>query len=112
MSDRRLIEAVVQVGADETLYLRCGRGPRVLVVLAQDAAERLRLIERFATEHRVIAPLGVGGFATEVERWLCGVIEGLGLERVPVALAPELAWLATRLVQCVDRVEEVTIVPV
>lgn len=56
MTDVVIIEAVVQVGAHETRYLRCGRGENVVVVLATSEDERLRLMGPLATGHRVIAP--------------------------------------------------------
>lgn len=99
-----IIEAVVQVGAAETRYLRCGRGARVIVVLAGDEHERLRLVRRFALGHCVIAPVlrpttavqpRDGGAGMEV--WLRGVIDGLGLERPAVLLGSDHGWLADRL---------------
>jgi hypothetical protein len=109
-----IIEAVVQVGAAETRYLRCGRGTRVVVVLASTAAERAALMARFGAEYRVIAPLPAAVpalsamAAPDIEQWLRGVIDGLGLERPTVALAPDLAWLAERLVShCGDALDTV-----
>ena len=92
-----MIEAVVQAGADQTPYLRCGRGERVVVVLAGNAEVRLQLIGRYAAECRVIAPVPREGAAPEWDTWLCGVIEGLGLECPDVVLAPDLAAIAERL---------------
>lgn len=57
MTQAGIIEAVVQVGAQETRYLRCGRGERVVVVLAGQEDERLRLMGRYAAAHCVIAPI-------------------------------------------------------
>jgi hypothetical protein len=98
-----IIEAVVQVGADETRYLRCGRGARVLLVLAPDAAERRQLVERFSPEYRVIAPDAASspalrGLGLEtLEAWLQGLIDGLGLESPRLVLSPSAAHLAPRL---------------
>lgn len=106
----RMIEAVVQVGAHETRYLRCGRGAQVLVVLAPDDAERRRLIERFSPEYRVIAPAADscpalrGEDPETLEAWLQGLIEGLGLESPSVALSPSAAHLAHRLACFVEVV--------
>lgn len=112
MTEAGIIEAVVQVGAQETRYLRCGRGERVVVVLAGDTEDRLRLMRRYAAAHCVIAPVphepvaggahgaegpaGQGG-AAALEEWLLGVIDGLGLDLPAVFLAAEYAWLADRL---------------
>ena len=127
MTDGGIIEAVVQVGAQETHYLRCGRGDRVVVVLTADAAERLRLMRHYAGGGRVIAPVppvlnamapvavdDAAGAPDDSDRrvnrmpheeegraaadWFSGVIDGLGLDRPAVVLAADLAWLAARLV--------------
>ncbi|HSJ32727.1 MAG TPA: hypothetical protein VK933_14895 [Longimicrobiales bacterium] len=127
MTDGGIIEAVVQVGAQETHYLRCGRGDRVVVVLTGDAAERLRLMRHYADGGRVIAPVppmrdttppvaaGRAAGTPDAARrwpgwmaqdddgraaadWIFGVIDGLGLDRPAVVLAPDLAWLAARLI--------------
>lgn len=117
-----IIEAVVQVGAQETRYLRCGRGEQVIIVLAAGEDERLRLIGEYAGGHRVIAPVpcdrtgwrihDAGGLrqwppsedpgaeavrdadCRAVSSWLCGVIDGLGLERPTVVLARDIEWMA------------------
>jgi hypothetical protein len=109
-----IIEAVVQVGVAETRYLRCGRGARPIVILAEDAAARDALMQRFGDEYRVIAPVSDGCTApapadvTALEQWLRGVIDGLGLVRPAVALSPGMAWLAERLVsQCGDAIDVV-----
>ncbi|CAN5755201.1 hypothetical protein BH23GEM9_BH23GEM9_32220 [soil metagenome] len=108
-----LVEAVVQVGDRETLYLRCGRGPRVVVVLAEEATERLRLVQRFARHSRVVAPVppweDVDVWPAAAATWLRGVIEGLGLDRPTVALAPTLALLAGALSRGADYVGDVII---
>lgn len=110
MIDGVIIEAVVQVGAQETRYLRCGRGERVVVVLAAGEDERLSLMREYSAEHRVIAPvpydrsgwwIHVGSAA--VGSWLDGVIDGLGLDRPTVVLASDVAWMAEWLVGSGDR---------
>lgn len=127
MTEVGIIEAVVQVGAQETHYLRCGRGDQVVVVLTDDASERLRLIRHYAGSGRVIAPVPpllvgtprvvAGGAADPPEDagrlpggmvragdgraaadWIIGVIDGLGLDRPAVVLAADVAWLAVWLV--------------
>lgn len=91
MSSAEPIEAVVQVGARETRYLRCGCGPSVLV-LAVDRAARLRLLERLAGGYRVIAPEPPPPTeAAALQQWVRELIEGLGLEQPLVALCPGLA---------------------
>lgn len=92
-------EAVVQVGSEETRYLRCGRGPAVLAVTA-DPDERLRLVELLRSHYRVIAPVPPPFQATSSDPgagmadWLRGVIEGLGLAAPHVLLSGTLAGLA------------------
>lgn len=109
-----MVEAVVQVGAVETVYLRAGRGERVAVVLAADAAERLRLVRRFAACYRVVAPVppvppaGSGG-AAHTAAWLHGVIDGLGLDRPTLVLEPALSLLAEQLWRGVAWVGDVVI---
>lgn len=101
MSDT--LEAVVQVGTEETCYLRCGRGP-VVVAVTTDAAERERMIALLRSECRVIAPVppsfdattASGAFTDPAERmasWLRGVIDGLGLVRPQILLSGRLAGL-------------------
>jgi hypothetical protein len=95
-TDVEMVRAVVQVGATETVYIRAGRGMPLSVVLASSEPERYRLIARFARNGRVVAPV-MPAAAMTVEEWLRGVIDGLGLERPAVVLAPELAVLAQQL---------------
>jgi hypothetical protein len=109
-----VVEAEVQVGAAATRYLRAGRGARVAVVLAHDDATRLRLIERFAACCRVVAPVLPEGAATAwpalaAAHWLRDIVEGLGLERPTVVLAPALSLLAGELSRGVDHVGDVII---
>jgi hypothetical protein len=98
--DGGIIEAVVQVGTDETPYLRCGRGQRVVVVLTGDADERLRLMRHYSGACCVIAPVPDAApwmtppAAAGAGDWIGGVVDGLGLARPVVVLAPDLAWLA------------------
>lgn len=129
MTGDAVIEAVVQVGATETRYLRCGSGPRAVIVLAADEEERLGMLRRYAPVYRVIAPdmadcpAGAGRAAGAVPRpgasaahtprdWLLGLVEGLGLDRPLVALSPALAPLAGRLAAgCRDDLDVLMPVP-
>lgn len=92
-----VVEAVVQVGENETRYLRCGRG-RCLVVIALDAAERQRLLRQWSGSHRVVAPFlppqaTSSPGLTRIADWLRGVLDGLGLEQADVLLAEDAAAL-------------------
>jgi hypothetical protein len=93
-----IVEAVVQVGEVATSYLRCGRGAPIVLV-ALDAALRLRLMAGLSREHCVIAPLlppqaTSPPDATSLADWLRGVIDGLGLEQAEIVLAADAAVLA------------------
>ena len=92
----------MQVGADETRYLRCGRGPAVLVV-TEDDVERRRLIELLRLDYRVIAPFppqGAAGDHGALTSWLGGVIDGLGLDR------PHILWAGSIATRHLDGVPE------
>jgi hypothetical protein len=100
-AEPQIVEAVVQVGAEETRYLRCGRSGQVALVVAMDAAERLRLVRLLAAERRVIAPvppLLTGSLTAwsgaDLGAWLRDVVEGLGLDRPALVLEAALAALA------------------
>jgi hypothetical protein len=124
-----VIEAVVQVGAQETRYLRCGRGSAAVVVLAVDADQRLDLLKQHAARYRVVAPVppvcptagryGPAGTGhppvvpetAAFEDWMRGVIDGLGLERPSVVLGPDMAWAAVPLTAHFrDELKVVTVV--
>jgi hypothetical protein len=98
------VETVVQVGAEETLCLRQGTGPVVLLVTTSDD-ERHRLLPLLAGVRRVIAPvppvsvtagLADGGGGRGAAEWLRGVLDGLGVW--PPALVVSPAFAATAVV--------------
>ncbi|HEX6132401.1 MAG TPA: hypothetical protein VFZ24_00375 [Longimicrobiales bacterium] len=92
-----MIEAVVQVGTSETRYLRCGRGQNAVVVLAEKASERIRLMREIPDGCSVIAPVPDAlpeADAAAFDAWLRGVIDGLGLDTPRIVLSPGMAWLA------------------
>ena len=96
------LEAVVQVGEAETRYLRCGRGPVVLVV-TEDDVERIRLLELLRLDYRVIAPFPpvlVPPRAGGLTAWLAGVIDGLGLDQ------PHILWAGSMAVRHTDGVPD------
>jgi hypothetical protein len=96
-ADHDMVEAVVQVGARETPYVRCGRGVCWAILLAADATERMRLVRRFMRYGPVLGPLPPlddPRWPGEAAAWLRGVIDGLGLDRPALVLAPSLAFLA------------------
>ena len=88
-----VVEAVVQVGAQETPYLRCGRGGDCVIVVTTDAAERSRLLTLF-DGYCVVAPLVEQSHpnwfddAASLSHWLRGVIDGLGVQRPLVVVRP------------------------
>jgi hypothetical protein len=108
-----LVQAVVHVGAVETVYLRGGRGDSTCVVLAEADAERMRLMRRFGEHGRVVAP--VPPWPTDSLRpaataaWLRGVIDGLGLDRPGIVLAADLSALADELARTSPEIGDVII---
>lgn len=84
MSEVEVIEAVVQVGAQVTPYLRCGRGTPV-VILAEDAHERSRLVRLLGEQFCAVAPAPPG--RRRLGLWLREVIDGLGLAEPALVVA-------------------------
>ena len=90
--------AVVQVGVQETPYLRCGRGAHA-IVLATAESDRLRLVLTLGRYFGAIAPV-VPWVPTRppdpaLGTWLRGVIDGLGLQRPTVVLTAALGKYAS-----------------
>jgi pimeloyl-ACP methyl ester carboxylesterase len=118
-----MIEAVVQTGAFETSYRRAGAGgPVLLLIGATEAAMGDWLFEQLAGQFRIIAPVLPpcvdGGDSTappgddhELELWLRGLIDGLGLERPAlVGGAARGAGLLRFMVRDPERVGRVALV--
>jgi hypothetical protein len=100
-AEPQIVEAVVQVGAEETRYLRCGRSGSVVLVVALEDDERLRLLRLLAAARRVIAPVPpalsdspTAWSGADLGAWLRNVVEGLGLDRPALVLEAALAALA------------------
>jgi hypothetical protein len=102
------VEALIQVGAQKTRYLRGGTGPTLLLLLdpSAGAVAGSPLFAMLARHFRVIAPLSVptpadpppalGAHIDEdatagADRWLIGLLEGLGLDRPVVVAGHDLA---------------------
>jgi hypothetical protein len=101
------VEAVVQVEGEEIRYRRAGRGPAVLLLRRNPhggipSGGRLEgdsLFRELAEGQRVIAPLSAPpGRRGAMERWLRGIIEGLGLQAPDLVAEASLAPLLTRFV--------------
>jgi pimeloyl-ACP methyl ester carboxylesterase len=121
-----MIEAVVQTGAMETSYRRAGAGCAVLLLTgageAMEAGEPDWLFGQLARHFRIIAPIlpagldgGSGrdpaGGGRELEDWLRGLIDGLGLDRPAlVAGSPRGAGLLRFMALDPDRVGRVALI--
>jgi hypothetical protein len=84
-----MIEAVVQTGLVETSYRRAGVGEPVLILAGRTEREAGDwLFGQLAERFRTIAPVLPG--EGELEAWLRGLIDGLGLDRPAVVAATAL----------------------
>ena len=97
-----VVEAEIQVRGVSVRYLRAGRGTSVLLLLG-DPVDEPRAGDAFASlarNHRVFRPLGpIPCGRDEVEHWLRGLVEGLGLRAPDVVADARLAPLLARLVR-------------
>jgi hypothetical protein len=106
-ADAQVVEAEIQVGEETVRYRRAGTGAPVLLLHANPpgSGERMAGTEwdafvTLARGHRVFQPLtGVPITPDAAEKWLRGVVEGLGLETPAVVADPDLAPALARLVR-------------
>ena len=107
MGTGAVIEAVVVAGTMETPYRRAGRGATVLVLgapgLFDELTETMRVIEPLLLPPAAIGAVGAGSDDgagppedTAWHEWLQGLVDGLGLDRPAIAVAPELEAVARR----------------
>jgi hypothetical protein len=97
-----VVEAEIQVGGVSVRYLRAGRGTSMLLLLGDPVDEPLagNAFASLARHHRVFRPLGpIPRGRDEVEHWLRGLVEGLGLRSPDVVADARLAPLLARLVR-------------
>lgn len=90
-----MVHAAVQVGEEVTAYVRAGRGRTVLVVGDGRSGDlpAPTLVAALAREFRVVAPAHPVPDNGRGSRWICGIIEGLGLDRPALVFVGEAAWL-------------------
>jgi hypothetical protein len=95
------MEAVIQTTEGETPYRRAGRGPGLLLLQrAPPARSGDALFDALAETFLVIAPLvPPPGRRGAAERWLQGLIEGLGLDTPDIVADAELAPVLSRFVR-------------
>jgi hypothetical protein len=94
-----VVEAEVQVAGGSVRYRRAGSGRGVLLVRARPGGAADPDFEVLSRIHRVHALLSPPpSRREEVERWLEGVVEGLGLASPDLYADQELAPLLSRLV--------------
>lgn len=90
-----MVHAAVQVGDEVTAYVRAGRGRTVLVVGDGRSGDlpAPTLVASLAREFRVVAPAHPVPDNGRASRWVCGIIEGLGLDRPALVFVGEAEWL-------------------
>jgi hypothetical protein len=97
-----IVRAEIQVGDDTVPYERAGRGSPVLLLLSDGAAEAWpgATFEALARDRRVYHPkVPMPRSRNDAERWIRGLVEGLGLGAPDVVADAELAPLLARLVR-------------
>jgi hypothetical protein len=102
ISESEIVRAEIQVGNHTVSYERSGRGSPVLLLLCQALAEvgPGATFQALAGSRRVYCPtVPIPRSRDEAERWIRGLVEGLGLGVPDVVADAELAPLLTRLVR-------------
>jgi hypothetical protein len=98
----RVVKAEIQVGNHSVPYERSGHGSPVLLLLSDGAAEARpgATFKALARKRRVYRPTApIPRSRDEAERWIRGLVEGLGLGVPDVVAEAELAPLLARLVR-------------
>lgn len=90
-----MVHAAVQVGEEVTAYVRAGRGRTVLVVGDGRSGDlpSPTLVAALAREFRVVAPAHPVPDNGRGRRWICDIIEGLGLDRPALVFVGDADWL-------------------
>jgi hypothetical protein len=98
-----VVEAELQIGHRRIRYLRGGEGSVVLLLRAErdgPGDDRWDTFHQLTARHRVVAPVEPPpSRRDEAERWLRGVVEGLGLRTPEVIADAELAPILSRFVR-------------
>jgi len=105
--DSQIVEAEIQVGDETVRYRRAGTGAPVLLLQVRrpgpsGMGETIEVdtFAALARGHRVFQPTTpIPRSRDHAERWLRGVVEGLGLVTPGVVADPELAPALARLVR-------------
>lgn len=105
------VHAWVQVGEAVTGYVRVGRGRTVVLVRGGGSQDPPPdgLLDRLADGFRVIAPTDAAPDGADGIRWLCDLMEGLGLDRPDLVFLGSLPWAGVFLRQHAHRVRRVVV---